>query len=128
MKQFEPSKAVFRSKVDRFHVPEIKKPDPGRYDVPGSMSPNALIKNIPLASYRSSVKRELQFQIDADVPGIGIYNPQDYTSIGIQKIQGGAPNNFSLLAKKNTTLGMHSIDANLDRAIYAETSSKTFND
>lgn len=102
----------------------MKKPDPGKYDVPGAMSPNALMKNIPLASYKSGTKRELKFSIDIDVPGIGVYNPQDYVSIGVQKIQGGAPNNFSLLAKKNTTLGVPSIDGNLDRAIYAETSSK----
>jgi len=60
-KLFEPTKATFKSKVDRFHVSEMKKPDPGKYDLPSSMNPNALIKNIPLASYRSSVKREIQF-------------------------------------------------------------------
>jgi len=81
----EPTKAPFKSKVDRFHVSEMKKPDPGKYDLPSSMSPNALIKNAPLASYRSSVQREL-FSIDQNVPGIGIYSPQDYASIGIQKI------------------------------------------
>lgn len=59
LKHFEPSRVAFKSKVDRFHVPDIKKPDPGKYDVPGAMSPNALIKNIPLASYRSGTKREL---------------------------------------------------------------------
>jgi hypothetical protein len=49
--------------VDRFHVSEMKKPDPGKYDLPSSLNPNALIKNVPLASYRSSVQREL-FSID----------------------------------------------------------------
>ena len=58
-KTLEVTKAVFKSKIDRFHVPEMKKPDPGRYDVPGALSPNALIKNIPIASYRSAVKREV---------------------------------------------------------------------
>ncbi len=85
-KTLEVTKAVFKSKIDRFHVPEMKKPDPGRYEVPGAMSPNALIKNIPLASYRSSVKREVQFQMDVNVPGIGVYSPHEYKSIGIQKI------------------------------------------
>ena len=88
------------------------------------MSPEVLTKNYPLASYRSHTKRELKFNIDINVPGIGVYSPQDFQTIGIQKIQGGAPNNFSLLAKKNVTLGMATIDTNLDRAIYAETSSK----
>lgn len=64
----------------------MKKPDPGKYNLPGAISPNALLKNIPLASYRSSTKRELEFNIDVNVPGIGVYNPQDYASIGIQKI------------------------------------------
>lgn len=106
MKLMEPSRVAFKSKIDRFRIPEEKKPDPGKYSLPGAMSPNALIKNVPLASYKSGTRRELKFQIDQDVPGIGIYSPQDYVSIGIQKIQGGAPNNFSLLAKKNTMLGM----------------------
>jgi hypothetical protein len=82
----DPSKVAFKSKIDRFHVTEMKKPDPGKYVLPGAMSPNALLKNNPLASYRSGTKRELQFDIDAEVPGIGVYNPQDYISIGIQKI------------------------------------------
>jgi hypothetical protein len=59
LKNFEPSKVAFKSKVDRFHVPDVKKPDPGKYELPGAMSPNALIKNIPLASYRSGTKREI---------------------------------------------------------------------
>lgn len=75
LKTLEVTKAVFKSKIDRFHVPEMKKPDPGRYDVPGSMSPNALVKNIPIASYRSGVKREVVFPMDINVPGIGIYSP-----------------------------------------------------
>lgn len=41
---------------------------------------------MPLASYRSSTIRELKFQIDKDVPGIGVYNPQEYASMGIQNI------------------------------------------
>lgn len=124
-KTLEVTKAVFKSKIDRFHVPEMKKPDPGRYDVPGAISPNALIKNIPIASYRSGVKREVVFQMDVNVPGIGIYSPQDYKSIGIQKIQGGAPNNFSLLAKKS---GLDPLNGGFsqDRAIYADTSSKLY--
>jgi hypothetical protein len=86
MKNFEPSRVAFKSKIDRFRNIEEKKPDPGKYNVPGSLSPNALIKNAPLASYRSGTRRELKFNIDIDVPGIGVYNPQDYVSIGIQKI------------------------------------------
>ena len=58
-KHFEPSRVSFKSKIDRFYVAEVKKPDPGKYDLPGAMSPNALIKNIPMASYRSGTKREL---------------------------------------------------------------------
>jgi hypothetical protein len=99
----------------------MKKPEPGAYDLPSSMNPNALIKNIPLASYRSSVKREIQFQIDQNVPGIGVYSPHEYTSIGVQKIQGGAPNNFSLLAKKAS---LETGGANVDRQLYVDTSSK----
>jgi hypothetical protein len=102
-------------------VPQMKKPEPGAYDLPSSMNPNALIKNIPLASYRSSVKREIQFQIDQNVPGIGVYSPHEYTSIGVQKIQGGAPNNFSLLAKKAS---LETGGANVDRQLYVDTSSK----
>jgi hypothetical protein len=56
-------------------MPEEKKPDPGKYNLPGALSPNAMVKNAPLASYRSGTVRELKFQIDQDVPGIGIYNP-----------------------------------------------------
>jgi len=74
-KVLDPSKVVFKSKLDRFQINEMKKPDPGKYNLPGAMSPNALIKNVPLASYRSSTKRELEFQIDVNVPGIGVYNP-----------------------------------------------------
>ena len=61
--------------------------------------------------------------MDINVPGIGVYSPEDYKSIGIQKIQGGAPNNFSLLAKKT---GADALSGGLsqDRAIYADTSSK----
>jgi hypothetical protein len=80
---FEPSKAVFKSKFDRFHVPEEKKPDPGKYNLPGSFSPAVLVKNNPIASYRSGTVRELKFNVDPDVPGIGVYSPQDYTTIGI---------------------------------------------
>ena len=123
-KNTEPSKVSFNSKIDRFHVVEMKKPDPGKYNLQGAISPGSMIKNIPVASYRSGTIRELKFQIDQDVPGIGVYNPQDYTTIGIQKIQGGAPNNFSLLAKKNTMLGVPHIDINIDRAIYVDSSSK----
>jgi hypothetical protein len=53
MKLFEPTRVAFKSKIDRFKVPEEKKPDPGKYNLPGAMSPNALVKNAPLASYRS---------------------------------------------------------------------------
>jgi hypothetical protein len=35
------------------------------------------------ASFRSGVKKELKFQIDKDVPGIGVYNPHDFKSIGV---------------------------------------------
>jgi hypothetical protein len=118
------SKVAFKSKIDRFHVPEEKKPDPGKYTLPGAISPQAMLKNAPIASYRSGTVRELKFAIDKDVPGIGVYSPQDYATLGLQKIQGGAPNNFSLLAKKNTTLGVPQVEGPLDRAIYAETSSK----
>jgi hypothetical protein len=83
LKTLEVTKAVFKSKIERFHVPEIKKPDPGRYELPGAFSPNALVKNIPVASYRSGVKREVVFPMDVNVPGIGIYSPEDYKSIGI---------------------------------------------
>lgn len=126
MKNYELSRVAFKSKIDRFRIVEEKRPEPGKYNIHGSMSPNALIKNVPLASYKSGTSRELKFDIDIDVPGIGVYNPQDYVSIGIQKIQGGAPNNFSLLAKKNTMLGIPSDSGELDRAIYAESSSKLF--
>lgn len=123
LKPYDPSKASFKSKFDRFHVSEIKKPDPGKYNLPGAISPSVLTKNNPIASFRSGTIRELKFNIDPDVPGIGVYSPQDYVSIGLQKIQGGAPNNFSLLAKKNTMLGVAHIDTNIDRAIYTESSS-----
>jgi hypothetical protein len=125
LKTLEVTKAVFKSKIDRFHVLEMKKPDPGRYELRGAFSPNALIQNIPLASYRSGVKREVVFPMDLNVPGIGVYSPEDYKSIGIQKIQGGAPNNFSLLAKKS---GVDALNGGIsqDRAIYADTSSKIY--
>lgn len=39
--------------------------------------------------------------MDKDIPGTGAYNPQHHAQIGVNKIQGGAPNNFSLLVKKS---------------------------
>ena len=87
------------------------------------------------ASFRSGVKKELVFSIDKDIPGSGQYNPQDFKSIGVQKISGGAPNNFSLLAKKpslNNSLmrGNHTPERErLDispRAIINEISSKDY--
>ena len=74
-KPLEITKAVFKSKIDRFQTVEEKKPDPGKYNLPGAISPNSMLKNIPMASYRSHTKRELQFNIDPNVPGIGVYNP-----------------------------------------------------
>ena len=32
-------------------------------------------------------------------PGVGDYNMKDHLTIGVQKIQGGAPNNFLILTK-----------------------------
>ena len=92
------------------------------------------------ASFRSNVRKELKFQIDKDVPGIGVYNPHEYKTLGVQQIQGGAPNNFSLLAKKQN-LNLSNITAQKSmiakeeksantspRAILAETSSIVLND
>ena len=120
-------------------------PGPGEYKVEESMrflktqraaGKNSFISNIDRFKRHSE---ELKFQIDKDVPGIGVYNPQDHKTLGMQQIQGGAPNNFSLLAKKQqNNLNLSQINSQKStitkdekamnispRAILVETSSMT---
>eukprot|EP00347_Sterkiella_histriomuscorum_P010908 403374461 len=91
-------KHAFQSNIDRFKVRDEAVPGPGKYPLPSSMNIRSATQ--VHASFRSGVKKELVFKIDKDIPGTGVYNTQDFKSIGLQKISGGAPNNFSLLAKK----------------------------
>lgn len=49
--------------------------------------------------FKSTTKRELDHLIGKDNPGVGQFNIKDHQSIGVQKIQGGAPNNFLILSK-----------------------------
>lgn len=52
-----------------------------------------------LASYKSTTERKLDIVIGKNNPGVGQFNILDHMSIGVQKIQGGAPNNFLILSK-----------------------------
>ena len=52
-----------------------------------------------LASYKSATERKLDIVIGKNNPGVGQFNILDHMSIGVQKIQGGAPNNFLILSK-----------------------------
>jgi hypothetical protein len=52
-----------------------------------------------LASYKSTTERDLKHIVGKDNPGVGAFNIKDHLSIGVQKIQGGAPNNFLILSK-----------------------------
>jgi hypothetical protein len=64
--------------------------------------------------------------VDKDVPGAGTYSPHDFLAIGSKKITGGAPNNFTFLAKKRSR-DSFSETVKVEkspRAILAETSSK----
>ena len=49
------------------------------------------------ASFKSKTSRELKQAAGKDVPGPGAHNTNEHLSIGVQKIQGGAPNNFLIL-------------------------------
>lgn len=49
--------------------------------------------------YKSNTQRDLKFEIGLKNPGVGDYNLKDHQAIGVQKIQGGAPNNFLILTK-----------------------------
>ncbi len=90
-------KVAFKSNVDRFKVKEEEVPGPGNYPLPGAVHIRS--GSMQHASFRSGVKKELFFPMDKDVPGPQAYNPT--TDIGAMKITGGAPNNFTLLAKGN---------------------------
>ncbi len=130
-------KNSFISNIDRFKRHSEEVPGPGQYTLQGAMQIRSATH--AHASFRSNVKKELKFQIDKDVPGIGVYNPQDHKTLGMQQIQGGAPNNFSLLAKKQqNNLNLSQINSlkstitkdekamNISpRAILVETSSMT---
>ena len=52
-----------------------------------------------MASYVSSTDRDLKIIVGKDNPGVGDYEMNDHKSIGIKKIDGGAPNNFLVLTK-----------------------------
>ena len=48
--------------------------------------------------YKSCTDRDLKFVTNKN-PGVGDYNMKDHLTIGVNKIQGGAPNNFLILTK-----------------------------
>jgi hypothetical protein len=59
--------------------------------------------------FKSNTRRELDHIIGKDNPGVGQFNIKDHMSIGVQKIQGGAPNNFLVLSK-NLDPCIHKVD------------------
>ena len=84
--------------MDRFKLNDNEVPGPGIYQAPSAFVLRSSSQHQP--SFGSSVKKELKLVGDKDIPGAGAYNPQDFNSIGRKRIEGGAPNNFSLLANQ----------------------------
>jgi len=52
-----------------------------------------------MASYMSTTDRDLKNIVGKNNPGVGDYELKDHKSIGVKKIDGGAPNNFLVLTK-----------------------------
>lgn len=50
-----------------------------------------------MANYKSASQRAVEKP--ADLPGVGQYNLTDHLSLSSKQIQGGAPNNFTILSK-----------------------------
>ena len=50
-----------------------------------------------MANYKSTSQRVGEKQ--PDLPGVGQYNLMDHLSLSSKQIQGGAPNNFTILSK-----------------------------
>ena len=71
-------------------------PGPGQYK--SAESCQIRQKGHNTAGYKSAVDRELKLVTNKH-PGVGDYNMRDHLTIGVQKIQGGAPNNFLILTK-----------------------------
>ena len=61
------------------------------------------------ASFKSQTDRDLKHIVGKDVPGPGAFNVNEHLSIGVQKIQGGAPNNFLILSK-NIDPSIHKVE------------------
>ncbi len=51
-----------------------------------------------MASYKSQSKREINVP-KKGIPGVGDYSIQDHFSISNKGVQGGAPNNFTILSQ-----------------------------
>jgi hypothetical protein len=66
-------KTSFVSNIDRFkrHLEEV--PGPGQYPLNGSMTIRS--QSHIHASFKSGTSKELKFQMDKNIPGIGVYNP-----------------------------------------------------
>lgn len=122
------TKTAFRSNIDRFKITANEVPGPGNYKLPTAFAVRSASQHQP--SFGSSVKKELKLVGDTDIPGAGAYNPQDFNSIGSKRIEGGAPNNFSLLVSQVRDTSHRSSPIQEEkikestRAILAETSSK----
>lgn len=89
--------AGFSVNTKRFYKDDTLPPGPGQYKAPDS----CVIHNKGHAhhGYKSGTARELNLEHNKSFPGVGDYNMKDHLTIGVQKIQGGAPNNFLILTK-----------------------------
>ena len=89
----------FGINTKRFGSDENGVPGAGTYQAKGSCK----VKNPgdPAASFKSVLKRDLNFVVDGPKPGSGEYETQKYKTISDREFQGGAPNNFAFFSKHN---------------------------
>lgn len=87
---------AFGIKQKRFGSDETEVPGPGHYTAPDS----CVVKeaNRELGSYRSATLREIN-HIPKNIPGVGNFNSNEQYGLGTKQIQGGAPNNFTILSQ-----------------------------
>lgn len=94
--------AMFGVKVKRFGKSDTLPPGPGQYKAQDSCVVQDLVP--VAAAFKSKTARELELVIGKDNPGVAKYNLTDHLSIGVKKIEGGAPNNFLILTQNNDPL------------------------
>jgi len=87
---------AFGHKQKRFGSDETDVPGPGHYPAPDSCTVKDASRD--LASYRSTTMREI-VTIPKNIPGVGHFNANEQFGLAQKQIQGGAPNNFTILSQ-----------------------------